>query len=183
MTLRDSTQLKNLIRHQIEDLRTAGSTLQHGLMWSTVLFDIPNFDQFDFLRKPTNVQKVLSIYEPDLGPALSFVIEWKSNILTGLAEKFARNIASLEGGKLIVRELVYIDHDLLKRQHSKVHFLETLEEAEKTGSVKFQELDLSIPAERRRYLSRARKRLQEIQAARDQLAKLIQEHYEPHHLI
>lgn len=176
-------ELKALIHNQIDDLKAIGKTIQHNFLWSDTLMNIPNYDMFEYLHKPTKVQQVLSVYEPDLGSALYCVLEWKSNILTGLAENFEQNIDSNDKSNLRVKEIVSIDTELLKSQGAKIRFQKTLEEAKKNNKIKFQDIHLSNPAERKKYLSRAKKRLKELENARKKLAKLIREHYEPHQII
>ncbi|EKQ71170.1 hypothetical protein OsccyDRAFT_1499 [Leptolyngbyaceae cyanobacterium JSC-12] len=59
---------------------------------------------------------------------------------------------------------------------------EDMKEAESKGLIKTRTLNLCSTSEREDYLHKARKRLSELQSARQRLAELIKRYYEPHHL-
>lgn len=176
-------RLHSLTKDQIKDLHLVGALIQEKLITGSTLFGIPGFDYIAFRYEPTKIRKVISIYEPDLGSKLHHVIGLKTNILEDFAWIFAETTKTFELNSVVVKELVYIDPNVLEIGYEEANILGVLEEAEKLGKVKFKELNLAIPAQRNQYLSRERKRLQQIKNAREQLTKLIEQHYAPHHLV
>ena len=174
------TELIELVEQQLEDLRKSVRIIQYnyGGFWPHVGL--------------TDVRKVLTVYEPDLGDSLRGVIGPKSEVLTQLASIFSHSIEEFKRKSLIVREVEYVEYwdfpdypfaDLMTLQQLKEMFKEDLARAEKRGIIRYRRVNLSIPQERREYLSRAAMRLKELEMARTRLADLLKEHFEPQYLL
>ncbi|EKQ71168.1 hypothetical protein OsccyDRAFT_1497 [Leptolyngbyaceae cyanobacterium JSC-12] len=86
-------ELRGLAERQIESLEGIQEELKEGLRWEG--FDSDS-EMSDLFEKPTDVQKVLSVYEPDLGQSLSVVLGFKKNVLRNFARYFGRNLESLD---------------------------------------------------------------------------------------
>lgn len=173
-------ELRGLAEHQIESLEDIQEELRKGLKWEGVGLDL---EMSALLEKTTDVQKVLSIYEPDLGQSLNVVLGFKRYLLINFARYFAQNLESLDRDNLTIKEIIFIKPNYLIVLDSLLdRYPEEMVEAEAQGLIKTQTLNLSSTLEREDYLHKARKRLSELQCARQKLTELIKRYYEPHHL-
>lgn len=167
-------QLNDLTEKQIEDLSSIARWIRGPVGPNDIIRPVS--------REVTDVHQILSIYEPDLGQRLFNIVAYKSRLLFDLGRIFSDSIQNLERKRLVIRELVYIDPEILRFSH-RIGLTKVISEFEKEERIKFRNVNLSYPEERAMYLKRARKRLSELKVGRDNLAQLVRKHYEPHHLV
>jgi hypothetical protein len=167
-------------------LKDAVSKLSLGLLSSSNCYGRRDSEISDLLRRPTDVQKVLSIYEPDLGQSINVLFGRKKNMLESFARFFNQNVDSLDQNNLKIKEFVFIQPDFLQHEDlvdlCLIYYDEYIIKAESRGLVKTHIVDLRVTLERQNYLQKAQKRLDELQSARQRLTELIKRYYEPHHL-
>lgn len=182
---KERRQLEALIENQIQDLSRLDTLLEQDITSSNLLDDIVGFNKDEFFREPTRIQTVLSIYQPHLGTSLQSVIGFKRYTLSTFARIFANN-KDLNEESFVIRELVYVDPFLMNDstfasvlKHG-AHDEAVTNQLVRMDRLRFQNLDLTKQAERELYFTRARTRLDELSNARDQLAELIRQYYEPH---
>ena len=108
-------ELVVLLDRQIEALDDFSGYMRKNIFLDRLGFG-GGYDRRDLLRGATDVKKVLSVYEPDLGVRLDRVIEYKTSILSGIIEKFREDVRMREdpyflrsNDPIIVKELVEID--------------------------------------------------------------------------
>lgn len=171
------------IDEQIEDLSNIGKEIQSEFLWGFQYQEIPELDSFKILHSSTDVYKILSIYQPDLGDRLEYILEYKTNLLVGLSYVLKDEIIKIVQQSATIREIRKIDLGLISSQLGKYRFQEQLQEAEDRGLIEFEEINILDQESVSQYLSRARQRLSEIQVARKNLNDFIREQFSPHELI
>lgn len=130
------------------------------------------------LGHPTNVSKVLSIYQPDLGNHIAGILSTKSSIIFIFLKLLQENLNQFNTKNLWLKEIEIIDMSKFR-----IPRYQTLESWEKAEGIRFKTINLLNNKERTSYLTHSRKRLKELETARVELANLIKQYYEPHHIL
>lgn len=183
---KDSIELYELVEHQTHLLEEAGGKLVHSFFWDNIEMrgEIENL----LLKKTSNVQKVLSIYEPNFGSSIKSILWAKKNLLRTLGERLLVNINTFEFQKMQINEITniknesyllarnnYYNNELIKSCHS-------LSLAEDLG-IGVITINLNNLSQRTEYLSRERHRLKELENGCNKLAEMMRQHFEPHEII
>jgi hypothetical protein len=170
-----------VVDKQIVDLKKIGSYFQHEFLWGFEYSSVPKLDSFSLLHDTTDVFKVISIYEPDLGKCLGNILEHKTNLLVELARVLSQELQRTQEFATL-RDIRWIDHQVIASQVNKFRFTKGVYEAESKGLVEFEEIDLTDQSSVQRYVDGARSRLNEIKGARSTLAALIRDQFDMHEI-
>lgn len=174
-------ELRETVARQMRQLDDVGHQLSGYIGVEELEGTEYGWDAPSVKERGTDAQKVLSIYEPDLGASIRNIVGIKTTALWDYAAHFSRNVGAFDLGHMVVREITYIEPGIGFRLGRLD--LEELKALEVKGKIKMRSVDLSMPEELYSYTSRARERLRELQLGRERLAHLIKQHFEPHHLI
>ncbi len=189
------------LEHLLDNLESKDFNMQKealgSLIWKQICevhsleyyFDTPITDAKVVWRRPAILSElplVLSIYSPEHLARMKTIFRKKRDNLDGFYHGFIqRTLNDFRKDKMIITEIVSIDDETPKV------FLQKLLSANPEDDnvsqfahlIRQRQFNLAIPKQRAEYFARAKANLLELENTREQIAKFIREHYEPHYLL
>lgn len=177
--------LCRLINEQLVILHELSCQVQIKMCWEGETFGFDDIEIF----KPTDVSKVLSIYEPGVLSSLSAVISHKFEILSQTMMILSEDILNSLPEKFLIREIepvadtteIFLAVYPLKSTRSSLmdHFQKLVD----GGFITVTYYDMANSTERTEYILKIKTGLNDLKAGRESVAEFIRQNFEPHHLI